>query len=201
MGNLDPKAKQSIARTMLTDEQGNSAMFPFAAVTTVDINSQKVFTDVAFTWAKRFPLGASGVVDIVLSSMSVPSGKTVVILPVSFKAFGAGPVYIDVYSGGDIDDDGDLWAGSNRDLRSVVTPDSYVRFNPTVNNVGIKAPFEFVIHSDGVPANAVIGAESKEDLVTIARKDGKYLFRLTNQEAVAADCHFSMTLFEATEGE
>jgi hypothetical protein len=45
---------------------------------------------------------------------------------------------------------------------------------------------EFEIFSDGVAAVAVLGGEINEEFVFNARKDGKYMLRLTNIEANVA---------------
>jgi len=174
--------------------------FEFGAITTVDINSQKVFRDVVFSWSKRFNIAASGTIDIVINPTGIPSDKTLVMLPITFTAIGAGPINIDMYAGVDSDEDGTLWAGGNRDFRSSTQPDTTVRLNPSINDVGTKAPFEFLIPSDGVPATATVGGQTKADLIFIARTDIKYLFRLVNTEANIANCVFAMNLFEVSEG-
>lgn len=178
-----------------------AALFEFGGITTVDINSQKVFRDVVFSWSKRFTVPSSGVVDIVIDPTAIPSEKTTVVLPVSFTGFGAGPINVDFYFGTDSDPDGTLWDGGNRDNRSLTAPDTVIRLNPTINSTGVKTPFEFMIPSDGVPAVASFGGQAKDDLIFIARKDGKYMFRLTNTEANPAQCLFSITIFETTEAD
>lgn len=179
----------------------SAAAFPFAAITTVDINSQKVFKDVAFSWSKRFTVGASATVDIVIDPTGIAADRVAVVLPVAFTAFGAGPLNIDLYFGTDSDEDGTLWDGGNRDNTSATAPKATVRLNPTVNSVGVKTPFEFMVPSDGVPAVSSFGGQAKDDLIFIARKDGKYMFRIVNTEANAASCLFSVTIFEAIIGE
>lgn len=178
--------------------------FEFGAVTTVDINSQKVFRDVAFSWSKRFVIPSSavggGVIDIVVDPTGVAAGVTLVVLPVSFTAFGAGPVNIDFYFGTIADADGTPFPSGNRDNRSDTTSNVIVQSNPTINDPGVKTPFEFMIPSDGVPAVASFGGQTKDDLIFIARCDGKYMFRLTNTEANPASCVFAMTVFQAIEG-
>lgn len=174
--------------------------FEFRAITTVDINSQKVFRDAAFSWSKRFSIGASATVDIVIDPTGIPSNKIGVVLPVSFLAFGAGPINVDLYFGTDADEDGTLWTGGNRDNRSSTTPDTEIRLSPTINSVGTKTPFEFMIPSDGVPAVSSFGGQAKDDLIFIPRTDGKYMFRLVNLEASVASCVFAMSIFEAIEG-
>lgn len=173
------------------------AYFEFGAVTTVDINTEKIFRDVAFSWSRRFDLPGSGVVDIVMDPAAVPAGKTIVVLPVTFTGFGAGPINVDLYFGTNYDPDGTEWIGSNRDNRSLVMPGTTVRLNPTINSAGVKTPFEFMIPSNGVAANASVGGQTKGDLIFIARDDGAYMFRLTNTSGTAARCTFAMTIFEA----
>ena len=173
-------------------------MFEFGAVTTVDINSQKVFEDVSFAWSKRFALAGDGSADIVIDPTDIPESKTLVILPITFKAVGAGPIFVDIYAGTDADDDGTLWDGGNRDNRSQTAPDTVVRLNPNINSVGVKLPSEFMIPSNGQAAVASFGGESKDDLIFIAKTDVKYLFRAINQENVSADCLFVMNIFEAS---
>lgn len=175
--------------------------FEFGAITTVDINSQKVFRDAAFSWSRRFTIGASGTVNIIIDPTGILSDKTGVVLPVSFSAFGAGPINIDLYFGAIFTaETGTLWSGGNRDNRSSTMPNTIVTFNPTVTNDGVKTPFEFMVPSDGVPAVASFGGQTKDDLIFIPRTDGKYMFRLINTEANAASCVFAMTIFEATKG-
>ena len=175
--------------------------FEFGAITTVDINSQKVFRDAAFSWSKRFTIGASGAVNIIIDPQAI-APKIGVVLPVSFSAFGAGPINIDLYFGSVFTAaTGTIWTGGNRDNRSSTTPNTIVTFDPTVTDDGAKTPFEFMVPSDGVPAIASFGGQTKDDLIFIPRLDGKYMFRLINTEANVANCVFAMTIFEAIEGE
>lgn len=175
--------------------------FEFNAITTVDINSQKVFRDVSFAWSKRFALTGNGFANIIIDPTAIPDSKILVFLPITFSAVGAGPIFIDTYAGTDADDDGILWDGSNRDNRSSTTPDMIVRLNPNINSDGVKLPSEFMVPSDGTAAVASFGGQSKDDLIIIGRTDLKYMFRVMNQENVVADCAFVMNIFEASIGE
>jgi len=177
-----------------------ATMFEFGAQTVVDINSQKVFRDVVFSWSRRFAIGASATVDIVIDPTGA-SGKTLVVLPVSVIAQGAGPIFVDVYYGTDADSDGTEWIGVNRDNRSNTAALTKLRLSPTINDAGTKIPFEFMIPSDGVPATATFAGEVHDSLILIPKTDGKYMFRFVNQEADIASCLFSLTIFEATLGE
>jgi len=178
----------------------SAATFEFAAVTTVDINSQKVFRDVAFSWSKRFTIGASATVNIVIDPTALGADIVPVVLPVNFTAVEAGPINIDLYFGTDSDEDGTLIVGGNRDNRSSTVPVVTVRLAPTINDDGTKTPFEAMIPSDGVAAVSSFGGQSKDDLIFIARKDGKYMFRLINTENAVAQASIAMTIFEAIKG-
>lgn len=173
--------------------------FEFDATTVVDINSQKVFRDAAFSWSKRFSIAGLATVDIVIDPQAI-APKIGVVLPVSFKAIGAGPINIDFYFGTDANEDGTLWVGGNRDNRSSTTPSAVIRLSPTINNSGTKLPFEFLLMSNGTAAVATVGGEAKDDLIFIPRLDGKYMFRLMNTENAVAQCSFAMTMFEAEKG-
>ena len=173
--------------------------FEFGAQTTVDINSEKVFRDMSFAWSKRFALVGLDSADIIIDPTGIPAGKIFVILPIAFVAVGAGPIFIDTYAGTDANGDGTLWSGTNRDNRSSTTPDTVIRLNPTINDDGILLPSELMIPSNGTAAVASFGGQSKDDQIIIGRTDIKYMFRLTNQENVVANCSFAMTAFEAIE--
>ncbi len=199
--SLPERSKNSIARTAITDESGVSAMFTHAAVTTVDINSEKVFKGLAFGTSKRISFPATpGLVSITFDSQAVTKDK-VVLLPMSFKAFGAGPVNIDIYFGGTYGDDGTLIDVFNRDNESANTPKSILRLNPTITTKGLKLPPEFVIFSNGTPAVTSIGGEVIGDFISLLRKDGKYLIELSNQDNTIANGWFGLDFFEVNKGE
>lgn len=170
--------------------------FKYGAKTIVDINSQKVFEGVCFSWSRRFVLPSSGDVPIVVDPTGISGEKSSVVLPTKFVAVGGGPIFIDLYFGTDSDEDGTLWAGGNRDNNLTTAPETTVRFDPTINDYGTKTPFETMIPSNGVSAVASFGGQSLESLIFRARTDGKYTFRVLNQEATAVNCLFAMTVFE-----
>lgn len=181
----------------------NSAAFAleYGTIATISINSQKVFKNCVFSWSKRFDLGSSAVCDIVIDPVCIPPHKELLILPVAFTAFGAGPINVDTYFGTDSDEDGIIWEGVNRNHSSLMMPLSTIRYNPTINNIGTKTPLEFMIPSDGIPATAVLGGQAQDDLISILKCSGKYTFRLTNLEADVAKCVFALTTIELTKGE
>lgn len=172
-----------------------STVSPFGATISLAIENSKIFDDIVFSIAKRFTIGASATVDIVINPQSC-NCAFLVFLPVALKAFGAGPINVDFYFGVNSDEDGTLWPPVNRLNTSIITSDLTARLNPTINDPGTKLDPEFVIYSDGSPAVATLGGESKGDLVFVARQDGKYMFRLTNTEAAIAQAHASFNWFE-----
>lgn len=174
--------------------------FNFGALTTVDINSQKVFQGVSFGTSKRITYPkATGLTNIVFDGTAVTKDK-LVLLPINFNAFGAGPIHIDIYFGGTYGDDGTLIDCYNRDNESSNTCDSVVRLNPTITTKGTKLPPEFIILSNGTPAVASLGGEVIDNFASLLRKDGKYLIELANQDTgVDAFGWFGLDFFEVDE--
>lgn len=178
-----------------TTEILENAKSIFGSIETIDIAEEKVFQSKTFSIAKRHTLTASSTNDIVIDTTGC-SCDYLVFQPVAFKAYGAGPVNIDMYFGVDADEDGTLWGSVNRDNVSAETSPVDIRLNPTINDVGTKLPVEFVIFSNGTAAVAVAGGESREGLIFVARQDGKYMFRVINTEANPAFFHVSATWYE-----
>lgn len=178
---------------------------PFRASTVVNINDQKVLVEQCFSWSKRFVLPGSGTESgtkyIAIDFSSVDADKIVVILPVAFAAHGAGPVFIDFFANPTFTG-GTVWAGANRNANaSNMNPQTIVKYLALadVSNQGVKQPAELMIPSDGVSAVSSFGGQTQESLVLIANKSIKYMFKLVNQENVAANCTFAMSVFEALE--
>lgn len=171
--------------------------FRYGAHATVDLSNAKVLEDVCFSWSKRFTVGVSGTVNIIIDPTNISADKDSIVLPTFFGAYGAGPLFIDMYFGAVFTGGtGTVWAGGNRDNTSSSTPATIVTFDPTVTNDGVKTPFEFTVFSDGISAVSKAGGQSKEDLIFKARKDGNYMFRIVNQEAAVAYAQFALTVFE-----
>lgn len=152
--------------------------------TCVDIFNALVIKDCVFGISKRLTIPSSGIVDIVIDPSAFDKDR-LVFLPITFKAFGAGPIYIDIYFGTEYNGGAEI-ESINRDLTSSAEAKIKVWLDPNITEVGTKLPSEFVILSDGVAAVSNVGGETKEDLIFNGRIDGNYLFRLTNQEANAA---------------
>lgn len=176
--------------------------FDFGAQTVVDINSQKVFEGVAFSWAKRFTVPASATpgattIDIIIDPTAIPEEKSLIVLPIGLTAFGAGPIDVDFYFGAIYDDQtGDEWDCFNRDNESTNECNTKLFLAPTISNIGTLLAPEFFIPSDGTPAVAQLGGQSKDDLIFKARKDGNYMLRFKNRENTDALAHLAMTIFE-----
>lgn len=173
-------------------DQGQSV---FGAHTAIDIAEEKVFEGYTFSISKRLTLALSSTNDIVFDTTGC-NCDYLVVQPVSFKAYGAGPINIDMYFGTNTDEDGTVWESINRDNTSLNTSGLVARLNPTINDVGTKLPVEFAVFSDGVAAVASVGGETREGLVFNARTDGKYMFRVINTEANPAFFTFAATWYE-----
>jgi hypothetical protein len=173
-----------------------SILYRFKTLCFINIENAKVFDEIMFSVSKRLTIPSSPAkLDIVMD----PTGcdcSDLIFLPAVFKALGAGPIHIDFYFGTDSDDDGTLWQSINRDHNSSNDSHLDIRLNPTINNPGTLLPTEFIILSNGVAATSEIGGESKDGQMFKARKDGKYMLRLLNQEANPAHSHVSLNWFE-----
>ena len=169
----------------------------FGAVTAIDIAEDKVIDGRVFSIAKRHTLTSASTNDIVIDTTAC-NCDYLIVQPVVFKAFDAGPINIDMYFGTESGDDGTLWESINRDHKSGETSDVVVRLNPTVTSAGIKTASEFVIFSNGKAAVSKAGGETREGLIFNARTDGKYMFRVVNTANSSAFFHLSMTWYEVT---
>ena len=175
---------------------GQTGASKIGAIVSEKLENNLVFTkECVFSISKRFSIGASATVDIVIDPTAI-TFPFLVVLPIAIKAFQAGPITIDLYFGTDANDDGTLWDSTNRNNTSSKTAELVVRLNPTINSVGTKLPPEFEIFSDGTPATATLGGAVSEDFVFNARKDGKYMLRLINIEANAARAVAAFNWFE-----
>jgi len=173
--------------------------FPFGAIKTVELPNAKVFEDVFFALGKRFSIPASGTYNIVVDPTALDgSGKTLVVQPIVFKAVGAGPVFGDIYFGTTAANDGTLCQPKSRDHTTGTSSQTIVRMAPTISADGTKLEdSEFMIASDGVAATASVGGESRSTNIVKARTDGKYMFRLVNQDGTAAaKCLLALDFFE-----
>jgi len=168
---------------------GNGNIFsdsvsPFGAVISLSIENSKVFEGVCYSLSRRLSIGGSAVVDIVFDPSASTDKNFIVFLPVTFKAYGAGPINIDLYVNPTYTG-GAAMPFSNRDFTSQAASDVVWTLNPTVSDAGTLTPFQFIILSNGTAAVASAGGEASENQVTNIDISKKYMFRLTNTEAAA----------------
>jgi len=180
---------------MISEDVLGAALSKFGALVNISIENEKVFHEILFSVSKRLTFAGLAIHDIVIDPLACTCDN-LVFLPAVFKAFGAGPIEIDMYFGVTTDSDGTEWGSINRDNTSSNTADVVVKLDPTVTDVGIKLPVEFSIFSDGIAAVSLAGGESKEGLVFNARKDGKYMFRFTNTENAVANSTIAFNWYE-----
>lgn len=158
----------------------------FRSIKEIDFIDQEVFEGFVYSISKRLAIGASAVINIVIDPTACTC-EDLFYLPSVFKAYGAGPINVDFYYGPTVTAaTGTAWNPTNRNGLSAKTSDLVVLLNPTVTDPGTKSDLEFVVLSDGTAAVATTGGEAKESFLSVADKSIKYMFRLTNVEAVQA---------------
>ncbi len=172
-----------------------NAISPFGAVVSLEIDKAKVIEGITHSISKRLTFGGSSTTEIVIDPTSF-TGNMLVFLPVTFKAYGAGPINIDLYVGTNSDSDGTVLSTINRNNESPNVSQLEIRLNPTVNSVGVKTPVEFVMFSNGTPAAAIAGGSSKQDLVFVPDRTNKYMFRIINTDNSDAYGYVAMNWFE-----
>ena len=198
---LDNNALNSIARITLATSKGEPVISDCKSVITMDITCEKVFDQVTFTWSKRFDIAGLATADIIIDPIAIPSDHMLIVLKIAFVAMGAGPIFVDITKEANCLADGTLWTGFNRDYRSTITPNTVIRYNPTIVSAGTPLPSEFMIPSlgGGPAAKGSFGGESEDNILVIGKTTEKYLLRLINQENLVANCVFSMLIFEIPE--
>jgi len=162
----------------------------------IDFANKKVFSKECYAICKRFLIGASATVDIVMD----PTGCTkyhIIMLPFLFSAYGAGPIFIDVYSGPTVTPvTGTIWDDQERYHGAGNPPELIFTLNPTITDPGTKMPPEFSIFSNGTAAIATTGGQATENLICKLNVSAKYLFRLINQEGNQAYAHAGFNWLE-----
>lgn len=141
-----------------------------------------------YTISKRISIPASGVGGGILNIIVDPSlceCDTLMYLPAQYKAYGAGPIYVDLYGGATYTKGtGTALASQNRN------PDGpsaqlYVEQAPTVLTDGTKAPIEYTIFSNSggsFPQATSISGGTSDEMIFVGDKNQVAMFRLTNQE-------------------
>lgn len=173
----------------------------FGSTITFDTLNNRVFNHEVFGITKRFTIAPGEFADILIDpTENGPFPKrTFVVLPAKIKAKGAGPVYIDMYVNPIVTAaTGAILVPLDRNFDSAVTPHTVVRLNPTVTNVGTKAPFEDSIESaNGQGNTADVGGEIKDDFIIVPSKTIKYMIRLSNTDTTStARCVFALNYYE-----
>lgn len=179
---------------------GKVGVNSFGSQVFLDEFNNRIFNHEVFGVAKRFPIPASGVVDIVIDPTengAFPK-ENFIFLPFVVEAKGAGPIEIDIYIDPDSDPDGTLWESIDRNFDGSLTAHTVVRLNPTINSTGIKSPTEYILESAAGQGNtADVGGEVKQDLLIIPLKTISVLVRITNTDTTnSARGHFVIDWFE-----
>ncbi|MCK5600656.1 hypothetical protein KAR91_02235 [Candidatus Pacearchaeota archaeon] len=175
---------------------GKTGINDFGSNVTLDTFNNRVFNHEVFGIAKRFSIGASEVIDIIIDSRSFDK-ETFVLLPFSILGFDAGPLNVDIYTGTVYTDaTGVLWPGIDRNLETPVIPKVFGVYKPTITNVGTKSEAEFLVPSNGTAAVAKIAGSTKEDLLLKLQPGINYMIRITNTTATIGFGSFGVSWFE-----
>jgi len=155
----------------------------FNALIMISITNQKAIEGIAFSIRKRFTIGTSASVDIVLDPVNFTKEK-IVFLPIGFNGFG-GPINIDIYSGITDNNDGTPVLAFNRSFVIGTPPQTEFRQNPTGVVITGLTPIELFLPSDGQGASST-GAETGEAIIADLDTTKKVLIRCTNTSGTAA---------------
>lgn len=155
------------------------------AVFTESVESSLIESGVVFGISTRLVVPASGISYLLIDPTAF-TGVSFILLPPLFKAYGGGPIFIDLYtnptySGGTTID------SINFNFNSANVSEAIVKLDPVITDLGSKLPNEYSIFSVGLPATAKTGGEAGLNLAFTLNTDDTYLYRLTNQENSAAD--------------
>lgn len=164
-------------------DTGKRIISDFKTNVFLDLCNAKVFEECLYTISKRLSIPASpNKLNLVIDTTNC-NCKHLIFLPIVFRSFGAGPIHIDNYFGTNSDNDGTIMDSMNTNHTSADNAKLTMRLNPTINSDGTLLPKNDIILSDGVAAISQMSSECEENQFFVARKDGKYLIRLSNQEA------------------
>jgi len=182
---------------MIGDGLISGAVSPFGAIINLSIENAKIVEGITWSIADRFVVqpATTKVFDILFDPTAF-SKSELILLPISFKAFGAGPVFIDTYVDPVVTANGTEILSINRNLKIADAAELKIYKQPTTSSPGSKLPPEFSIFSDGTAAVAHVGGSVSIDLVLVIDPTKKYLFRLSNQENTNADATISSAWFE-----
>jgi hypothetical protein len=124
------------------------------------------------------------------------TGEELILLPLEFEAFGAGPIEIDLYQDPTVTPTGAI-TPINRDLTNTDPCQIAVSLQTSVTAEGTQLPPEWTIFSDGVAAVAVAGGSFKESIIIKVDTTKTYLLKLTNTDTVdPANVQISMNWAE-----
>lgn len=152
------------------------------AIATTDMVNAHVLKNECFSVCKRIDIGSAATINIIMNPTSCTK-KNILLTSMEWTAFGAGPIFVDVYANPTYGTDGDDLTAINRNHESAITPEMFFLINPFIDNDGSKIPAEFAILSDGTPATASTGGRLTDETLCQIDRTRVYLFRLVNQEA------------------
>ena len=152
-----------LRKDLKSEEILQSASSFCGGIITENVINNLVFEHVVFGVSKRFTLGNAETKYIIIDPDNF-TGQNLLVLPVFFKSFGAGPINIDLHINPSFTPETE-WIGMDRNNVEPVTPKIKIYYNTTVTDEGTKMPPEWCIFSNGVAAVAEAGGEVKDDFI------------------------------------
>jgi hypothetical protein len=158
---------------------------PSGGIYTSAIENKFLQEGVIFGISKRLTL-LGGTPTYMVFDPTAFTGNVILQLPMLVKAFGAGPIFIDLYTNPTYTG-GTIVNSINFNFNSSKVSNFIVKLNPTVTDLGTKMANEYAVFSDGVSANSKLGGEaSTGNLLFDLKLSNKYLIVFNNQDTTSA---------------
>lgn len=141
-----------------------------------------------FGFSKRLVIPGNGKVDITIDPTAVTTNFAL-LLPPLIKAFGAGPIHIDIFTN-PVYTGGTTIESINFNKNSSNTSGMVILLNPVVTDDGEQQPNQYTIFSSqtggGAHTTQTGGEASMGDLIYDLNLDDVVMFRLSNQDTTNA---------------
>ena len=185
--------------TVRVDVGNGAGINKYGSTIVLDTFNNRVFNHQVFMISKRLELAGNDSIILIFD----PTEKgaylldTLIQLPFSIKAYNGGPIDIDIYTGVDSANDGDIIESIDKNYIDQISAHCTVRKDPTINNLGVKSPIENIIFSEA-GTNKIAGNldSADENLLTILDPTVRYAVELTNKSSDSADVLVKLKWFE-----
>lgn len=164
------------------------AISPSGAVYISAFENELIRQGIVFGFSKRLTIPGGGDVKILFDPTPY-AGDYILLLPPFIKTFGAGPIFIDVYKEPEFSV-GTVIESINFNFNSSNTADMVIKQDPTISDMGTKAPNEYATYSalegGGAHTTQVGGEAAAGDLIFDLDITKPFMYVLSNQDATNA---------------